>query len=118
MSKKIDDLVDVNHEISSSLKGSSFDNSPLANGAGQSVQSISQSIAIAVQDAGDTMRNIAIVQSTALGVATKKLVETKDLEYIPVIQQCQAVMNDSVVYWENIGKKGAEILKSYKDIFN
>ena len=82
------------------------------------MQSVSQSIAIAVQDAGDTMRNIALVQSTALGVATQKFVETKDPDYIPVIMQCQAVMNDSVMYWENIGKKGAEILESYKKIFN
>jgi len=117
MPNKIKSLADANKEIATSIRGGAFDKSPLSNGAGQSVQSVSQSIAIAVQDAGDTMRSIALVQSTALGVATQKFVETKDPEYIPVIKQCQAVMNDSVAYWESIGKKGSEILESYKKIF-
>lgn len=108
----------ANNAITDSLKGSGFKNSPLSNGAGQSVQSVSQSIAIAVQDAGDTMRNIALVQTTALGVATQKFVESKDPSYIPVIDKCQAVMKESVSYWASIGTKGAEILEAYKKIFN
>ena len=118
MTQKINSIVSTNEAISKSLKGSDSGSSPLANGAGQSVQSVSQSIAIAVQDAGDTMRNIAMVQSTALGVATQKFVETKDPTYIPVIKQCQSTMTESIAYWSEVGKKGAEILGAYKEIFS
>nr|WP_320016545.1 hypothetical protein [uncultured Desulfobacter sp.] len=108
----------ANKDISDSIKGSENDNSPLSNGAGQSVQSVSQSVAISVQDAGDTMRNIALVQTTALGVATQKFVESKDPTYIPVIDKCQSVMKESVSYWASIGTKGAEILEAYKKMFS
>lgn len=118
MSTKFSSLVDANSAITTAVKGDKFDKSPLSNGAGHAVQSVSQSIAIAVQDAGDTMRNIALVQATALGVATQKFVETKDSDYIAVIKQCQATMNESVLYWEKVGKKGAEILGEYKNIFS
>ena len=116
MPENLEALIDANGAIAKGVAGEGS-RSPLASGAGQSVQSVSQSIAIAMQDASDTMRNIAMVQSTAIGVATQKLVATKDPTYIPVIKQCQAAMNESVAYWENIGKKGAEILQAYKDLF-
>ena len=117
MTDKHKHIIGANMAISSSVSGAKRPPTPLNRGAGQAVQSISQSIAIAVQDAVDTMRNIATVQSSALGVATQKHIETKDHEYIPIRDHCQKSMNRSVEYWESVGKKGADILTSYRGIF-
>nr|WP_320016555.1 hypothetical protein [uncultured Desulfobacter sp.] len=108
---------DANKIIKHSLRGKEKDTSPLSHGAGHAVQSIAQSIAIAVQDSSDTIRNIATVQSTTMGVATQKYIETKDHNYIPVTKQCQANMDNSVDYWKRVGITGADILDAYKKIF-
>ena len=117
MSLKHVHIADANNAIAQNVGGVKRNPSPLSKGAGQAVQSISQSIAIAVQDSVDTLRNIATVQSATMGVATRKYIETKDHDYIPINEHCQTNMNRSVEYWEAIGKKGASILESYKDIF-
>lgn len=108
---------EANKAITHSLQGKEKKTTPLTQGAGQAVQSIAQSIAIAVQDSSDTLRNIATVQSATLGVATQKYIETKDNNYIPITEQCQTNLNNSVEYWKKVGKAGAEILSSYQQIF-
>jgi len=110
-------VAEVNSNISGSLQGEKKDYTPLSQGAGQAVQSIAQSIAIAVQDSVDTMRNMATVQSATIGVATQKYIETKDHHYIPITEHCHANLDSSVGYWEKVGKTGASILAEYKKIF-
>lgn len=117
MTNKHIHIAGANKEISANLQGDKKNYSPLAQGAGQAVQSIAQSIAIAVQDSVDTLRNMATVQSATIGVATQKYIETKEHDYIPIIQNCQANLVNSVGYWESVSKTGASILESYKNIF-
>lgn len=89
---------------------------PLSYGAGIAVQSISQSVAIAVQDASDFMRDIATIETTAIGVATKKMIETENPLYIPLIEACQETMTKAAEYWTTVGKDGAEILQAYQKV--
>jgi len=89
---------------------------PLSYGAGIAVQSISQSVAIAVQDASDFMRDVATIETTAIGVATKKMIETENPLYIPLIEACQETMNKAATYWTTVGKDGAEILQAYQKV--
>lgn len=89
---------------------------PLEHSAALAVQSIAQSVAIGVQDASDALRDVATVQNTAIGVATAKMVETKDPAYIPIIQACLKTMEDATTYWTKVGQDGATILGSYKNL--
>jgi len=91
---------------------------PLAYGAGIAVQSVSQSVAIAVQDASDFMRDIGTIESTAIGVATKKMIAEKNPLYIPIIEACQKVMTDASEYWLKVGKDGAQVLSAYQKVIN
>jgi len=91
---------------------------PLAYGAGIAVQSISQSVAIAVQDASDVMRDIGTIETTAIGVATKKMIAEKNPLYIPIIEACQKVMTDASDYWLKVGKDGAQVLSAYQSVIN
>lgn len=91
---------------------------PLAYGAGIAVQSISQSVAIAVQDASDLMRDIATIESTAIGVATKKMIAEKNPLYIPIIESCQKVMTDASKYWLEVGENGAKVLSAYQAVID
>lgn len=110
-------IAGANKEIAANLQGEKKNFTPLTQGAGQAVQSIAQSIAIAVQDSVDTMRSMATVQSATIGVATQKYIETRDHDYIPITEHCKGNLNNSVEYWERVGLTGASILKSYKEIF-
>jgi len=91
---------------------------PLAYGTGIAVQSISQSVAIAVQDASDLMRDIATIETTAIGVATKKMIAEKNPLYIPIIESCQKVMTDASKYWLGVGENGAKILSAYQAVID
>jgi len=91
---------------------------PLSYGAGIAVQSVSQSVAIAVQDASDFMRDIGTIESTAIGVATKKMIEEKNPLYIPIIEACQKVMTDASEYWLKVGKDGAQVLSAYQSVIS
>jgi len=110
-------IAGANREIATNLQGEKKNFTPLTQGAGHAVQSIAQSIAIAVQDSVDTMRNMATVQSATIGVATQKYIETRDHDYIPITEHCKSNLTHTVDYWERVGMTGASILKSYKEIF-
>jgi hypothetical protein len=89
---------------------------PLTHGAGAAVQSVSQSVAISVQDASDFMRDMATIETTAIGVATKKMIEEKNPLYIPIIEACQNVMMQAEQYWVKVGEDGATILSAYGSV--
>ena len=117
MTEKHVHIAKANDHIGKNLQGEKKNFTPLTQGAGHAVQSIAQSIAIAVQDSVDTMRSMATVQSATLGVATQKYIETRDHDYIPITEHCKLNLDNSVDYWERVGLTGATILKSYKEIF-
>lgn len=89
---------------------------PLTHGAGVAVQSVSQSVAISVQDASDFMRDLATIETTAIGIATKKMIEEKNPLYIPIIEACQNAMMQAEQYWVKVGEDGATIMSAYSDI--
>lgn len=89
---------------------------PLTHGAGTAVQSISQSVAISVQDASDFMRDLATIETTAIGIATKKMIEEKNPLYIPIIEACQKTMMQAEQYWVKVGEDGATILSAYGNV--
>ncbi len=84
-----------------------------ANGAGKAYQSVAQSMAIAIQDATDYLRNIGSISATGIGVAVAKLIETQNLEYIPIIEECQKIMTVAEQDFKTIGQNAADILKAF-----
>lgn len=48
------------------------------SGAGQAYQFVAQSTAMAVQDAVDYLRNVSMITSTAIGVASARMIKTDE----------------------------------------
>lgn len=111
-------LATSNAVLGSTSSNPKIEIKPLAYGAGIAVQSISQSVAIAVQDASDLMRDIATIESTAIGVATKKMIAEKNPLYIPIIESCQKVMTEASQYWLDVGENGAKVLSAYQAVID
>lgn len=83
-------------------------------GAGKAYQSVSQSAAIAIQDATDQLRNFNTLGSTAIGVALAQMLATGNVDkYAPVIAQATTVMQDSAANFKTIGSNAGEVLSSF-----
>lgn len=92
---------------------------PCTQAIGLGVQSVAQSMAIAVQDATDLLRNISTIEATALGVATAKWVaEPENLAYKVIIDNCGKVIKDTAQTLEEIGTNTSNVLKKYAQIAN
>ena len=87
----------------------------LTSGAGKAYQSVSQSAAIAIQDAADALRNISTIATTAAGVAiAQSLANPADSEkYDNVLKSSQAMIKNATQDFQNIGMAAASILKSF-----
>lgn len=83
------------------------------NGAGKAYQSIAQSMAIAIQDATDNLRNIGQISNTAQGVAIAKLLETKDATYGQILEYAQKMNDAAAETFKTIGVNAADILKGF-----
>ncbi len=83
------------------------------SGSGKAYQSIAQSMAIAVQDATDNLRNVSTISTTAQGVAISKLLETKDSFYSQVLEKAQDMMAQANNAFKTTGSDAADILKSF-----
>lgn len=83
------------------------------NGAGKAYQSVSQSMAIAIQDATDNLRNIGQISNTAQGVAMAKLLETKDSSYAKILETAQKMNDAAAETFKTIGINAADILKGF-----
>jgi len=83
-------------------------------GTGKAFQSVSQSSAIAVQDATDNLRNISTMSATAMGVAIAQMLATGDVAtYSPIIQQANTMITNSASNFQLIGNYVSELLKNF-----
>ena len=83
------------------------------NGAGKAYQSVAQSMAIAIQDATDNLRNTGQISNTAQGVAMAKLLETKNAFYVQVLEYAQKMNDSAAETFKTIGINAADILKGF-----
>lgn len=84
-----------------------------ASGAGKAYQSVSQTAAIAVQDAADNLRNVSTISTTALGVAMAQYVATGEKKYADAIKEAQQLVSSAAEDFEKIGKAAATVLKDF-----
>lgn len=84
-------------------------------GAGKAYQSVAQSMAIAVQDVTDHLRNISMLASTAVAVATELMIANPDKvdSYGKIIDKAQGTVGTAAKSFEDIGTKAAKVLKQF-----
>ncbi|MGI0116770.1 hypothetical protein [Zooshikella sp. RANM57] len=74
-------------------------------------QSLSQSAAIAVQDATDQMRNVNTISLTAIGMAMAQMLSSGDVEkYEPIIDKVNALLKNSTDNFNSVGDSACEII--------
>lgn len=84
------------------------------SGAGKAYQAVSQTAAIAVQDAADQLRNMGTISTTASGVAIAQLLATGNTdECSAVLDQLQTLMTNSADNFKTIGENAGNILSSF-----
>jgi len=102
--------------------------SPTASGSGASgtsaldqstaraVQSIGQTTAIVIQDAGDMLRNISTVETTAIGAATAAWVASGgvDVLYETIIDKGMTIMQEAAALYLTIGQNAYQVLVQFK----
>lgn len=87
---------------------------PAKQSQGMAVQSVAQSMAIAVQDATDLLRNVSTIETTAIGVATSKWIsEPANLLYKPIIDQSMQVMQETAKVFSTIGNSAGAIVGNF-----
>ncbi|MBI9076659.1 MAG: hypothetical protein JEZ02_14730 [Desulfatibacillum sp.] len=86
----------------------------IMEGKGKAFQSISQSMAIAVQDAVDYMRNVSTMSATAQGVAMAKFLETKNPLYLTqAMKDAQTMAANAAQSFALIGSNAKEVLGKF-----
>ena len=96
--------------------GSSISISPQLvkeEGAGKAYQSVAQSMAIAIQDATDNLRNLNTISATAIGVSMAQYLETGDEKYQTAIQLAQSIATGAAENFQNIGSNAATVLNGF-----
>ena len=84
------------------------------SGAGKAYQSVSQTTAIAIQDAADNLRNISTMGATAMGVAMAEMLAKGKVEpYKDIIQEATKMIEDSANNFKTIGTNAEDVLKSF-----
>ncbi len=83
------------------------------SGAGKAYQSVAQSMAIAIQDAADHLRNLEAISATAVGVATALMIaQEKPKPWTKIITEAQNIVKDGA---KNFGIIGADAIKIAKE---
>jgi hypothetical protein len=78
------------------------------------VQSVAQSMAIAIQDATDMLRNVSTIATTVMGVAAAKWIEQPEmLLYKQIIDAAQGMITTAASDFLTIGKNSATILSQF-----
>ncbi|MBI9076658.1 MAG: hypothetical protein JEZ02_14725 [Desulfatibacillum sp.] len=87
----------------------------MVEGQGKAYQSVAQSVAIAVQDVTDYLRNVSTVSATAQGVAMAKILEniTTAAEYEPAIDAANTMVQEAAGLLKTIGDSGADVLSGF-----
>lgn len=84
------------------------------SGAGKAYQSISQSSAIAVQDATDNLRNINTMATTAMGVALAQMLATGNADqYSAVIDQANKMVAASTSNFTAVGAGASQLVSEF-----
>lgn len=84
------------------------------SGAGKAYQSVSQSSAIAVQDATDTLRSVSAMATTAMGVAMAQMLSTGDVEtYKSVIETANSMVSNSTENFAKVGANASGLLEKF-----
>ncbi len=83
------------------------------HGSGSAYQAVSQAMALTVQDASSLLRNINTLSTTAMGVATAKLISDGDPKMAAVIQQAQQTIENAAETFKTIGTYSGDILKNF-----
>jgi hypothetical protein len=79
----------------------------------RAVQSIGQTTAIVIQDAGDMLRNVSTVEVTSIGAATAAWIATKDPIYKEIINTSMDVMNQAAALYVTIGTDAFKVLAQF-----
>lgn len=84
------------------------------SGAGKALQSISQSSAIAVQDATDNLRNINTMATTAMGVALSQMLATGQTEpYAGILKEVNTMVLHSTTNFHHVGSRASQVLEDF-----
>jgi len=84
------------------------------SGAGKAYQSVSQSSAIAIQDATDNLRNINTMATTAMGVALAQMLATGNAaQYSAVIDQANKMIAASTVNFTAVGTGASNLVSDF-----
>jgi hypothetical protein len=93
---------------------------PAQQSAARAVQSVGQTTAIVIQDAGDMLRNISTIETTAIGVATAAWIAavaanntTAAAGYQAIIQEGTTVMTSAAVLYGTIGTEAYKVLAQF-----
>lgn len=88
----------------------------LDQSAARAVQSIGQTTAIVIQDAGDMLRNISTIETTSIGAATAAWIASggADVIYETVIEECMTIMNKAADLYKTIGQNAYFVLMQFK----
>ncbi|MBX7078564.1 MAG: hypothetical protein K1X88_05185 [Nannocystaceae bacterium] len=89
---------------------------PAQQAGGMAVQSIAQSMAIAIQDATDMLRNVSTIATTAMGVAAAKWIETPEMVlYKQIIDTAQGMIQTAAADFLTIGTNAASVLAGFSE---
>src|SRR5262245_26136029 len=80
----------------------------------KAVQSIAQTTAIVIQDAGDMLRNVNTVEVTAIGAATAAWLATKEPAYQVFITESITVMQKAAENYLTIGTNAFKVLSQFE----
>lgn len=84
------------------------------SGAGKAYQSVAQSMAIAVQDAADYMRNVGTITNTAIGVAFAEMLATQKTDpYVTIIEDATKAMTEATSNFLTIGQNAGSVLENF-----
>jgi hypothetical protein len=84
------------------------------SGAGKAFQSVSQSSAIAVQDATDNLRNVSTMATTAMGVAMAQMLATGQVgNYGEIIENATKMMTASTEFFGTVGNKASALVDTF-----
>ncbi|PQJ55648.1 hypothetical protein BTO01_22385 [Vibrio jasicida] len=85
---------------------------PVESAKNTATQSIAQSSAMALSDATDNLRNISSIGTTAIAVALSQFIETGDSKYLDGIDKANAVVDNAISNFSEIGKKAKENIET------
>ena len=85
-------------------------------GRGMAYDLVAQSTAIAIQDAADHMRNVAMITQAALAAVTTKMMERPDeasSKWGSVVKELQGIAEAGVSHFQKVGEQASKVAQEY-----